>query len=205
MNNSKDKPFEHLKIYLNESFSAHLGLLVLIASSLIISISGLSSSIFASSNVINITGHQSTDISISGTVSSNLEVFHGSGLEQSYFILPIKNENSTYAGILTFTSSKPVQIQSINVLTINNSLKLPVQFGTLYTFPINSTFVIPSNLLDEPKDAGTVQFSGNALRVITNEPFLITYSFSGKEFDSQIKNNLQSALEVYKKITGKVS
>ena len=157
------------------------------------------------SNGMNNTNQGSQDVSFSGTVSSNPDVFHKSGLEQSFFIFPIKNESTTYSGVLTFTSSKPVQIQSLNILTINNSLKLPVQFGTLYTFPVNDTAVIPTNLLDEPKNTGSVQFSGNGLRIITNEPFLVSYSFSGKAFHSTMNNNIESALEVYRDLTGTYS
>ena len=161
-------------------------------------------SVFATVSMNN-TSQGSQDVSFSGTVSSNPDVFHNSGLEQSFFIFPVKNESTTYSGVLTFTSSKPVQIQSLNILTINNSLKLPVQFGTLYTFPLNDTAVIPTNLLDEPKNAGSVQFSGNGLRIITNEPFLVSYSFSGKVFHSIMNNNIESALEVYRDLTGTYS
>ncbi len=161
-------------------------------------------SVFATVSMNN-TSQGSQDVSFSGTVSSNPDVFHNSGLEQSFFIFPVKNESTTYSGVLTFTSSKPVQIQSLNILTINNSLKLPVQFGTLYTFPLNNTAVIPTNLLDEPKNAGSVQFSGNGLRIITNEPFLVSYSFSGKIFHSLMNNNIESALEVYRDLTGTYS
>jgi hypothetical protein len=161
-------------------------------------------SVFATVSMNN-TSQGSQDISFSGTVSSNPDVFHNSGLEQSFFVFPVKNESTTYSGVLTFTSSKPVQIQSLNILTINNSLKLPVQFGTLYTFPLNNTAVIPTNLLDEPKNAGSVQFSGNGLRIITNEPFLVSYSFSGKVFHSLMNNNIESALEVYRDLTGTYS
>jgi hypothetical protein len=161
-------------------------------------------SVFATVSMNN-TSQGSHDVSFSGTVSSNPDVFHNSGLEQSFFIFPVKNESTTYSGVLTFTSSKPVQIQSLNILTINNSLKLPVQFGTLYTFPLNNTAVIPTNLLDEPKNAGSVQFSGNGLRIITNEPFLVSYSFSGKVFHSLMNNNIESALEVYRDLTGTYS
>jgi uncharacterized membrane protein len=156
-------------------------------------------------NNMNDTNHRSHDVSFIGTISSNPETFHNTGLEQSFFIFPVKNESTTYSGVLTFASSKPVQIQSINILTINNSLKLPVQFGTLYTFPVNGTVVIPSNLLDEPKNTGSVLFSGNGLRIITNEPFLVSYSFSGKEFYSITKNDIESALEVYRELTGTYS
>lgn len=150
----------------------------------------------------NNTNQDSSDISFSGTVSSNPDAFHNSGLEQSFFIFPVKNENTTYSGILTFTSSKPIQVQSLNILTINNSLKLPVQFGTLYTTPINDTAIIPANLLDEPKNTGSIQFSGNGLRIITNEPFLVSYSFSGKVLHSIINNNIESALKAYSHLTG---
>ena len=166
--------------------------------------SGYSFSVLAINNM-NDTNHASHDVSFSGTASSNPETFHNTGLEQSFFIFPIKNESTTYSGLLTFASSKPVQIQSVNILTINNSLKLPVQFGTLYTFPVNDTVVIPSNLLDEPKNTGSVQFSGNGLRIITNEPFLVSYSFSGKEFYSTIKNDIESAREVFRELTGTYS
>ncbi len=179
-------------------------LIVLLVISFICIIPGFSLSVLATISINN-TSQGSQDVSFSGTVSSNPNVFHNSGLEQSFFIFPIKNESTTYSGVLTFTSSKPVQIQSLNILTINNSLKLPVQFGTLYTFPINDTAVIPTNLLDEPKNTGGVQFSGNGLRIITNEPFLVSYSLSGKVFHSIINNNIESAIEVYRDLTGTYS
>lgn len=181
-----------------------LTLIVLLVIFFIYVTPGFSLSALAINNM-NDTSQGSHDVSFSGTVSSNPETFHSTGLEQSFFIFPVKNESTTYSGVLTFTSSKPVQIQSINILTINNSLKLPVQFGTLYTFPANNTAVIPSNLLDEPKNTGSVQFSGNGLRIITNEPFLVSYSFSGKEFHSIIKNDIESGLEVYRELTGTFS
>ena len=179
-------------------------LIILLVIFIIYITQGFSFSALAINNM-NDTNHRSHDVSFSGTVSSNPETFHDTGLEQSFFIFPIKNESTTYSGVLTFASSKPVQIQSINILTINNSLKLPVQFGTLYTFPINNTLVIPSNLLDEPKSTASVQFSGNGLRIITNEPFLVSYSFSGKESYSIIKNDIESALEAYREVTGTYS
>jgi hypothetical protein len=165
---------------------------------------GFSLSVLATINM-NDTNQWSHDVSFSGIVSSNPDAFHNSGLEQSFFIFPVKNENTTYSGVLTFTSSKPVQIQSLNILTINNTLKLPVQFGTLYTFPVNNTAVIPTNLLDEPKNTGSVQFSGNGLRIITTEPFLTSYSFSGTVFNSIINNDIESALEVFRELTGTYS
>ncbi len=181
-----------------------LTLIVLLVIFFIYVTPGFSLSVLATISMNN-TSQGSQDVSFSGTVSSNPDVFHNSGLEQSFFIFPVKNESTTYSGVLTFTSSKPVQIQSLNILTINNSLKLPVQFGTLYTFPVNDTAVIPTNLLDEPKNTGSVQFSGNGLRIITNEPFLVSYSFSGKVFHSIINNNIESALEVYRDLTGTYS
>jgi len=180
---------------------SRLTLIVLLIIYSIYIIPGFSPSVFATI-YLNDTSERSHDVSFGGTVSSKHDVFHNSGLEQSFFIFPVKNETTTYSGVLTFASSKPVQIQSLNILTINDSLKLPVQFGTLYTFPINDTAVIPTNLLDEPKNTGSVQFSGNGLRIITNEPFLVTYSFSGKEFYTIIDNDIESAIEIYRELTG---
>jgi hypothetical protein len=181
-----------------------LTLIVLLVIFFIYVTPGFSLSVLATINM-NDTSQWSHDVSFSGIVSSNPDAFHNSGLEQSFFIFPVKNENTTYSGVLTFTSSKPVQIQSLNILTINNTLKLPVQFGTLYTFPVNNTAVIPINLLDEPKNTGSVQFSGNGLRIITTEPFLTSYSFSGTVFNSIINNDIESALEVFRELTGTYS
>ncbi|MBA3749798.1 MAG: hypothetical protein H0X03_02695 [Nitrosopumilus sp.] len=152
-------------------------------------------------NLYTITDN-SKELSIRGTISSNRDVFQNTGLEQSFFILPLKDDNATYSGTFTFTSTKPVQIQSFHILGVNHSLKLPIQYGTLYTVPINGTFLIPSDLLKQPQTTGTELFSGNALRVVANEPFIITYSFSGETFLSVVNNNLSSALDVYEEIIG---
>ncbi|HEU5119710.1 MAG TPA: hypothetical protein VFT71_01880 [Candidatus Nitrosocosmicus sp.] len=141
-------------------------------------------------------------VTITGTVTSKDDPIQATGLEQSYYIFSLDNSSNTYSGVITFTSSKPVQLQSINILTLNNTLKLPVQFGTLYTLPLNNTIIITSNLFDEPKVAGTVLFSGNSLRFIANEPFLLTYSFSGEQSQSLVKNDIESGLETYRKLIG---
>lgn len=144
-------------------------------------------------------------ISIVGTITSKDDPVQVTGLEQSYYIFPVENNSKIYSGILTFTSSKPVQLQSINILTLNNTLKLPIQFGTLYTFPLNKTIIIPSDLFDVPKVTGSVTFSGNSLRFITNEPFLLTYSFSGQQSEAIVKNDIESGLETYRKLIGTIS
>ena len=143
-------------------------------------------------------------VTTTGTVTSKDDPIQGTGLEQSYYIFSVDNNSSkkTYSGVITFTSSKPVQLQSINILTLNNTLKLPIQFGTLYTFPLNNTIIITSNLFDEPKATGTVSFSGNSLRFIATEHFLLTYSFSGEQLQSVVKNDIESGLETYRELIG---
>jgi hypothetical protein len=141
-------------------------------------------------------------VTVTGTLTSKDDPIQGTGLEQSYYIFSLGNNSNTYSGVITFTSSKPVQLQSINILTLNNTLKLPIQFGTLYTFPLNNTIIITSNLFDEPKVTGSVSFSGNSLRFIANEPFLLTYSFSGEQSQSLVKNDIESGLETYRKLIG---
>ncbi len=144
----------------------------------------------------------SQKISFGGTITSQDDPIPGTGLEQSYYIFPVDNSSKVYSGVITFTSSKPLQLQSINILTLNNTLKLPIQYGTLYTFPLNNTIIIPSDLFDEPIVTGSVSFSANGLRFIANEPFLLTYSFSGEQFNSVEKNNIASGLEAYRKLIG---
>ncbi len=147
----------------------------------------------------------SEQITIGGTITSKDDPAQGTGLEQSYYIFPVENNSKTYSGVITFTSSKPVQLQSINTLTLNNTIKLPIQFGTLYTFPLNNTIIITSDLFDVPKVTGTVSFSGNSLRFITNEPFLLTYSFSGQQSKSVVENDIESGLDTYRKLIGPIS
>src|SRR5690606_857144 len=61
-------------------------------------------------------------MAITGTVTSKGDPIQGTGLEQSYYIFSVDSNSSekTYSGLITFTSSKPVQLQSINILTLNN-------------------------------------------------------------------------------------
>lgn len=146
-------------------------------------------------------------MAITGTVTSKDDPIQGTGLEQSYYIFSVNSNSSekTYSGLITFTSSKPVQLQAINILTLNNTIKLPIQFGTLYTYPLNNSIIITSNLFDEPRVTGTAAFSGNSLRFIANEPFLLTYSFSGEQSESVVKNDIESGLEAYRKLIGPIS
>lgn len=150
--------------------------------------------------------HNINDYSIHGTATSNDDDgLNGMNSQQSFYVLPPINETITYSGDLTFTSSKPVQIESLNILSIDKSLKLPIKYGTLYTLNLKNYSVVPSVLLNQPVTTGTVKFSGNGLRVISTEPFIITFSFSGKKMLSVLSNNLTSGINSYDRLIGKIT
>lgn len=54
---------------------------------------------------------------------------------QAAVILPPRNDSALYAGTLTFTASKPVQVAVINMYNIDNatSSQAAERFGTLLT------------------------------------------------------------------------
>jgi hypothetical protein len=132
---------------------------------------------------VNATGAQPQKIVQQGVVTSSTDPLPGHETHQSAVILRLRNDNSVYDGTLTFTASKPVEVQILHRSLNSTTPTVPEEFGTLNVLPLpgNAGSVTISNIIPEYPEGSfvaTVPFSGNAISLhnIEGEPFVASYS-----------------------------
>ena len=137
----------------------------------------------ATPSSVNATGGQTQKIIQQGLVTSSTDPLPGHEAHQSAVILKLRNDNALYDGILTFTASKPVEVQVLHRSLNSTTPTIPEEFGTLnvLSLPGNAGSVTISNIIpDYPDDSfvATIPFSGNAISLhnIEGEPFVASYS-----------------------------
>ena len=140
-----------------------------------------------------------------GTVSSDVDPLKGHEGHQAAVILPPRNDSALYAGTLTFTASKPVQVAVINTYNIDNatSSQAAGRFGTLLTAqaPWNTSATVTPlmmniDYLDSPTMSKMIPFVGNlvALHTMDGEPFIANYAVVADVLQPKTVNNLASAM-----------
>jgi hypothetical protein len=140
-----------------------------------------------------------------GTVSSDVDPLKGHEGHQAAVILPPRNDSALYAGTLTFTASKPVQVAVINMYNIDNatSSQAAERFGTLLTAqaPWNTSATVTPlmmniDYIDSPTMSKMIPFVGNlvALHTMDGEPFIANYAVVADLLQPKTINNLASAM-----------
>ena len=123
-----------------------------------------------------------------GVVTSSVDPLPGHEAHQSATILRLRDDNAVYTGTLTFTATRPVEVQVLhrNMTTAGtNNTTIPEEFGTLsiLQLPGNNGAVTISNIVPQfPEEAtsftSSIPFSGNAVAIhnLEGEPFAATYT-----------------------------
>ena len=137
----------------------------------------------ATPSSVNATGGPAQKISQQGLVTSSTDPLPGHEAHQSAVILRLRADNALYDGTLTFTASKPVEVQILHRSPNATTPTVPTEFGTLNVLPLpgNAGSVTISNIIPEYPEGGfvaTLPFSGNAISLhnIEGEPFVASYS-----------------------------
>src|SRR5215213_9234432 len=140
-----------------------------------------------------------------GMVSSDVDPLKGHEGHQAAVILPPRNDSALYAGTMTFTASKPVQVAVINMYDVDNasSSQAAERFGTLLTAqaPWNTSATVTPlmmniDYLDSPTMSKMIPIVGNlvALHTMDGEPFIANYAVVADVLQPKIVNNLASAM-----------
>lgn len=154
--------------------------IVLLSSLLMTSASHTAS---ATSSGLNATEAQPQKIVQQGVVTSSTDPLPGHEAHQSAVILKLRNDDAIYDGILTFTASKPVEVQVLHRSLNSTTPTIPEEFGTLNVLPLpgNAGSVTISNIIPEYPEGSfvaTLPFTGNAISLhnIDGDPFVASYS-----------------------------
>jgi hypothetical protein len=112
---------------------------------------------------------------------------HGKIPHQIVFALPLRNDSKFWTGTVTFTASKPIEIEVLHLYKPQSVID--ADHGEPYhaTLPNNKTVAIstmtmftdtPLKVTDTPISAGSLQFAGSALvfHKTSGDPFTVTYT-----------------------------
>ncbi len=112
---------------------------------------------------------------------------HGKLPHQIVFALPLRNDSRIWTGTVTFTASKPIEIEVLH--SYKPQSVIDAEHGEPYhaTLPNNMTVAIstmtmftdtPVKITGTPISTGSLQFTGSALvfHKTSGEPYTVTYT-----------------------------
>ena len=131
-----------------------------------------------------------------GTVSSVASPLAGKAKEQVAVILPLRKDGGLYTGVVTFSSSKNVQVEVWNQLSgVGPTTNIGKGFGSLAISqsPSGGNKFIATSVVGSGDVSGSVPFAGNALALVGKGPFIATYSVTAQATAGKVTNNITSA------------
>jgi hypothetical protein len=120
-------------------------------------------------------------------MSSAAPVAHTGNLPHAVvFALPIRDDGKIYTGQVTFTASKPIEVEVIHIYKpdqppdeVHGEPPTAVINGTTITYS-HLTGIVDNNIItgDVPTASGTFEFTGSGLvfHKRSSEPFTVTYT-----------------------------
>ena len=142
-----------------------------------------------------------------GTVSSFKDPLKGHESHQVAVILPPREDQAVYSGVISFIASKPVEVVTLHDYTLGN-LTIPDKFGVVMKAPTpwrqGGEVATAMMALDYPKNTPTfsanVPFVGNALGLHTTngDQFVATYTVVAQVLKANTMNHVESAVNATK-------
>jgi hypothetical protein len=131
-----------------------------------------------------------------GTISSVPDPLAPDKKDKAAFILPPRKDHGVYSGFLTFTASKPVQVQLYQLYNIPNTTKIPKEFGSVDTSRMALGAVSTSLIPNDPTASATIPFSANAVALLNSggKNFIATYSISAQAQKPVEVNHIESIM-----------
>jgi hypothetical protein len=187
MDNSYSKYIQRILNYNNNTF-------ITISTLLTLGVFMVTLTYFSENNQIaSATTQDTQQIIQQGIVTSTPDPLPGHEAHQSITILRLKAGNPTYEGTLSFTASKPVEVQILHRNMTASSGNAPAagvpiispEFGTMSILPLPggngqvvSSLVLPQYPEDATSFSASLPFAGNglALHNIDGEQFVATYT-----------------------------
>ena len=142
-----------------------------------------------------------------GTVSSFKDPLKGHESHQVAVILPPREDQAVYSGVISFIASKPVEVVTLHDYTLGN-MTIPDKFGVVMKAPTpwrqGGEVATAMMALDYPKNTPTfsanVPFVGNALGLHTTngDQFVATYTVVAQVLKANTMNQVESAVNATK-------
>jgi plastocyanin len=144
-----------------------------------------------------------------GTVTSSQDPLPGHEEHQRATILPFRQDNVTYSGVLTYTASAPVEVVILNMQTLDEAEQSILnatnngEFGTLFTSQLDNQTSLSMSYITppyagSPVPSGSIPFVGDAvwLHTLSGEPFAATFVVDALVLPSETQNNINTPEEI---------
>jgi hypothetical protein len=134
----------------------------------------------------------------SGVVSSTQDPLLGHEKHTIAMILPPRPDGAVYTGVLTYSSSKPVETVVLHAFNLPNSTQVPADFGSLSVSPFGKGQVAVSVITpptgSSPTNSASVPFAGNAVALhnLKGVKFVATYTVTATTSPAVVKNDISS-------------
>jgi plastocyanin len=153
-----------------------------------------------------------------GTVTSSQDPLLGHEEHQMATILPFRPDGTIYVGVLTYTSTQPVEVVILDIQILNeteqqilNATEDDGEFGTLLTSQLDNqtslaiAYITP-DYGDSPAPSASIPFAGNAvwLHTLSGEPFAATFTATAQVLKSEIRNNVSNLADPTVTVTPEV-
>lgn len=122
-------------------------------------------------------------------------------------LLDYRQDGSIYRGTLTFTSTKPVQVDLSHIVPVDNATLSQIDkktFGELYLYHSKNfpgtisapTFITPDYGTSPPYYAASIPFVASAIQLISpsGEAFIAVYEVSAEVVKPQIVDHIREAI-----------
>src|SRR5829696_6869849 len=158
----------------------------------------------------SITQQEEGEVTIrQGTLTSSQNPLPGHEEEQRATILPFRQDDSIYTGVLTYTATEPVDVVIVNMQSLNETERAILnatedgELGTLTITPLDNqtslviTSITPTYGGDFGAPSASIPFAGNALWLHTpgGEPFAASYAVTAQIVPAEMMNNMSSLTE----------
>jgi plastocyanin len=144
-----------------------------------------------------------------GTVTSSQDPLPGHEEHQRATILPFRQDDVTYSGVLTYTATAPVEVVILNMQTLNETEQTILnatddgEFGTLFTSQLDNqtslsmSYITPP-YVGSPVPSASLPFVGDAvwLHTLSGEPFAATFVVNALVLPSETQNIITSPEEI---------
>jgi plastocyanin len=144
-----------------------------------------------------------------GTVTSSQDPLPGHEEHQRATILPFRQDNVTYSGVLTYTATAPVEVVILNMQTLDEAEQSILnatndgEFGTLFTSQLDNqtslsmSYIIPP-YVGSPVPSASIPFVGDAvwLHTLSGEPFAATFVVDALVLPAETQNNIITPEEI---------
>jgi hypothetical protein len=142
-----------------------------------------------------------------GTVASFQDPLKGHESHQVVVILPPREDQAVYSGVISFIATKPVEVVTLHDYNLGN-VSFPDEFGAVMTAPTpwreGGEVATAMMALDYPENTPTfsanVPFAANALGLHTSngDKFVATYTVVAEILKANTMNNVESATNATK-------